>query len=41
MSRTGRRDQGQVDDVAPRVAPADRVGPRPDFDQQVDGPHLG
>jgi hypothetical protein len=34
----GRGDQGQVDDIALRVAAADRVGPRPDVDQQVNGP---
>src|SRR6185437_8057515 len=35
----GRRgDEGQVDDVALGVAPADRVGPGPDVDEQVDGP---
>src|SRR6266566_582818 len=31
-------DEGQVDDVTLRVAPADRIGPRPDVDEQVDGP---
>ena len=34
----GGGDEGQVDDVALRVASADRVGSGPDVDEQVDGP---
>src|SRR5437868_15489405 len=34
----GRGDQGQVDDVALGVAPADRLGPGPNVDEPVDGP---